>query len=251
MKKKIGFITVLVLLATMISSFVFVFKNYDAILEVNNCKHYVEQYLTCLPTDEAELESIAIVTNKVCSNDDFKTYFLFSEYYKDYIYEIFFYGKISTKERKDMRQEYFNNIVMLRLKTLAVLGDNEEYKNLFLESVYDIENCFNTMYCYKKYWYIDPNYPITHRTDIFNTVVQGYETALANTKDNKMEFLIVSNLHDLYASVKVDESKTEYYSKYENQLINKNPQIIYDLYGLSEEEIQLINGTGKRQSRRE
>ena len=242
MKKKTVFIVGLVFFAIMISFFVFIFKNYDSILTVNNCKQDVEKYLAYLPTDEVELDGIAIVTEKVCSNDDFQKYFFFSEYYKDYIYDIFFYGKISTKERDDMKQAYFNEVIMLRLKTLAVLGENEEYESLFLKSVYDIENCLSTRYCYRKYWYKDPNYSIKERTDIFNIVVQGYETALSNTNDDKMEFLIVSNLYDIYASVKIDESKTEYYRKYKNQLITENPQILYDIYELSEDEIQLMNG---------
>ncbi len=237
MKKKTGIIVGLVLFAIMISFIVFIFKNYDSILTLNNCKQDVEQYLTYLPTDEIVLEGILIETENICYNDDFQTYFFFSEYYKDYVYDIFFYGKISTKERKDMKQEYFNNIIMLRLKALAVLGKSEEYEKLFLESVYDMENCFSTRYCYRGYWYEDPNYSFEQRPDIFNIVVQGYETALSNTNDDKMELLIVSNLQDLYAR---DESKTEYYRKYKNQLISENPQILYDLYELSEDEIQLI-----------
>ena len=142
-----------------------------------------------------------------------------------------------AEDIKKRWQEYFNNIIMLRLKALAVLGKSEEYEKLFLESVYDLENCFSTRYCYNGYWYDDPNYSFEQRPDIFNIVVQGYETALSNTNDDKMEFLIVSNLNLLYAR---DESKAEYYRKYENRLISENPQILYDLYELSEEEIQLF-----------
>ena len=239
MKKKAVLIIGLVLLVIISSFIVFIFKNYDSIVTLNNCKQDVEKYLTYFPTDEVTLEGILIETENVCYNDDFQKYF-FSEYYKDYVYDIFFYGKISTKEREDMKQEYFNNIIMLRLKALAVLGKSKEYEKLFLKSVYDLEICSSTRFCYNDYWYDDPNYSFEQRPDIFNIVVQGYETALSNTDDDKTEFLIVSNLSALYYGK--DESKAEYYRKYENRLKSENPQILYDLYELSDEEIQLLEG---------
>ena len=234
MKKKSIFIVGFVLIAIMISFLVSFIKNFDSILAINNCKDYVEQYLTCLPGDEEKLKDIEIITDKVCCNDDFETCFLFSDYYKDYLYEIIFYGKFSNEERKEIKQGYFNDIVMLRLKTLAVLGEDVEYENLFLKFVDDIENCFNTRFRYKKYWYVDANYQIEHETDIFNIVTQGYEIALENTTDIGMKYLILTNLIDLYSSVGGNEDNVALYKEQQRQLINQNYDVLknelYEMY---------------------
>lgn len=210
----------------IITCFGWYIKNQDFILKNNECKLYVEKYISCLPMDIELLDSIDQITYEVIDCNIFEKGFFFSEYNKDFICDVILYGNFSTEGRKELKQDYFYQIVMLRLKTLAVLGKEDEYKNLFSEYVYEFENSFSTRFRYKKYWYEDTNFPIKDSADIFNVVVQGFESALENSKNNKTRYIILVELIDLYSSVEGHEDKVAIYKEKQQQLINQNPDVL-------------------------
>jgi len=138
-QKKNAIVVVAYILAT-ISVFALMFVDFGAdkqkpteeeIQLVDKCYGYTTKYLTNLPTDEATLQDIEAITAKVTENDVFVKSFDKSEFYKNSP------GGLlrGVEVLKDMNSKRaYADIVALRLKTLIVLKDYDNYNKLFIDN---------------------------------------------------------------------------------------------------------------------
>ena len=144
----------------------------------NKCASYTEKYLYQLPTNKDLLKEIDKSTEEFLNQDTFhKNYFL-SKFQLDYIPDsLFFTGDVGF-DKTDLKQEGFVEVVILRLRVLAILGKNEEYSRLFSKYCDDIANCFFTSSKYIEYWNSDKNYPIKPGEDLLELIVTEYKNII-------------------------------------------------------------------------
>ena len=90
---------------------------------------------------------------------------------------LFFTGDVAF-DKTDLKQEDFIEVVILRLRVLAVQGKYKEYQKLFSEYCDDIAACFSTGCRYIEYWKNDNNHPIKPGDEIFTLIISEYHKVI-------------------------------------------------------------------------
>lgn len=160
----------------------------------NKCASYVEKYLYQLPTDENTLDDIDKKTEEFLEKDTFHKNYMFSKFQFDYIPEsLFFEGDVGV-DKTDMKQEAFIEVVILRLRILAIQGRYEEYKKLFFEYCDDIAMGFFTGCKYIEYWQRDENYPIEPNDEVFSLIITEYKKIISACTDDVDRYYMLYEL---------------------------------------------------------
>ena len=200
----------------------------------NQCFTYVEEYLEQLPKDEAVLSEIDVTTQTFLEENVIEKPIFFTEFFKSYVYEKIFYEGPLDSDADSIKRKYLNEVVMLRLKVLAVKGEEPEYNKLFHEYIDDIEDCFYTSLTYKNYWYSEVAYPIEFSNSIYNIVILAYEKEIEACDDLKLKYLLLNDLAEFYAHFDNCEKEEEMCRKQISEIIKTNKEELRDILTLTQ-----------------
>ncbi len=163
----------------------------------NKCASYVEKYLYELPNDKDLLKEIDKATEEFLTKKTFEKNYFLSKFQLDYIPDsLFFTGDVGF-DKTDLKQEGFVEVVILRLRVLAVLGEYEKYNALFTGYCDDIANCFFTSCRYIEYWQNDNNYPIKPGEDLFKLIVTEYKNIIETCSTDIDRYYILQELQSV------------------------------------------------------
>lgn len=201
-KKKIFLISICVLLVLAVG---FVIIKLPEIKMNNLAYEYVETYLPNLPSDEATLQELESLTDKLINENVYKKSSFLSKYQVRFILESLLMGGGDTKEK------CFHEIVCLRLKVLAVLGKEEEYKDLFNTYIYDITDGYLSSYMYQGAWDTEENYPLEYNNDIYKIVIGNYEEATEKCENISTKYTLLNQMCYFYQGFEETKDKEELY----------------------------------------
>lgn len=203
-KKKIVLISICVVVVLLLS---FILIKLPEIKMNNLAYEYVEIYLPNLPSDEATLKEIESLTDKLINDNVYKKSSFLSKYQLRFILESLLMGG------GDVKEKCFHEIVCLRLKVLAVLGKEEEYKELFNTYIYDITDGYLSSYMYQGSWDTEENYPLKYNNDIYKIVIGNYEEATANCENASTKYTLLNQMRYFYQGFEETKDKEEYYTE--------------------------------------
>ena len=163
-----------IVLCVMFSSFLY----FPGLILNYKCASYTEKYLYQLPTDKDLLKKLDQTTAEFFNLDTFHKNYIFSKFQLDYIPDLLFFTGDVGVDKTDLKQEGFVEVVILRLRDLAIQGEYQEYKNLFTEYCDDIAACFFTGCRYIEYWQSDNNYQINPGDDLFELIITEYKNVI-------------------------------------------------------------------------
>ncbi len=201
-KKKIVLTSFCVLVALLLG---FILIKIPDIKMNNLAYEYVQEYLHNLPSDEVKLQELEELTDELINENVYKNSSFLSKYQIRVILEDILMGGGDTKEK------CFHEIVCLRLKVLAVLGKEEEYKELFDTYIYDITDGYLSSYMYQGSWDTEENYPLEYNNDIYKIVIGNYEEATANCENASTKYTLLNQMRYFYQGFEETKDKEEFY----------------------------------------
>ena len=177
-------------------------------IKMNNLAYeYVEIYLPNLPSDQATIQEIEELTDKLINENVYKKSSFLSKYQLRFILEKLLAGG------GDPKQSCFHEIVCLRLKVLAVLGKEAEYKELFDTYIYDITDGYLSSYMYQGSWDTEENYPLEYNNDIYKIVIGNYEEATANCENTSTKYTLLNQMRYFYQGFEETKDKEVFYTE--------------------------------------
>lgn len=183
----------IVVLCVMFSSFLYV----PGLILNYKCASYTEKYIYQLPTDEELLEKIEQTTAEFLNRDTFHKNYLFSKFQFEYIPDSLFFTSDVGVDKTDLKQEGFVEVIILRLRVLAIQGKYQEYKSLFTEYCDDIADCFFTGCRYIEYWQSDNNYPIKPGDDLFELIITEYKNVIDTCSTDIDRYYMLRDLQSI------------------------------------------------------
>ena len=136
--KKIIIVLVSIILIFSVFIISYYLINKSSIDTNNHCVLYVRNFLCSVPKSEILLNDIEEKTSDFLNSETYENGFYLSDFHKNYIKDIVLYG-IEKSNRNLTKQQYFNEVIMLRMRVLAIQGNIEDHNKLFEKYIYDIE----------------------------------------------------------------------------------------------------------------
>lgn len=191
----------------------------------NHCVLYVRNFLYTSPKSEALLEEIEQKTSDFLSENSYNKGFYLSDFHKKYIKDATLYG--TDKESRGLiKQQYFNEVIMLRMKILAIKGNVVEHNELFDKYIIDIENNINTRGQYIHAYLYDENYSLEYNDDVFVLIEDAYVTTYQKCEDMKLKFILLNEIIEFYKNFDECIEKQDFYRSELNKLIQSNKDVL-------------------------
>ena len=176
----------------------------------NKCASYVEKYLYELPNDKDLLKEIDKSTGEFLTKNTFEKNYFLSKFQLNYIPDsIFFTGDVGF-DKTDLKQEGFIEVIILRLRVLAVQGKYQEYKSLFTQYCDDIADCFFTGCRYVEYWQSDNNYPIKPGNELFELIITEYKNVISTCSTDIDRYHMLRDLQSICLPYKYYEDEVDW-----------------------------------------
>ncbi len=194
----------------------------------NKCATYVEKYLYQLPKDQSLLEEIDKTTEQFLLEDTFNKNYFFSRFQINFVRETFSFEETEGFEKTDLKQKFFLEVVILRLRVLAINGENQEYLHLFKQYCDDISACAYTRSQYIDYWKNDENYPLKPDSELYTLIFSAYADVVelcSNDMDRYHMLLALSNVYMLYGEHY--KQQIEWCQNEIQEIIKKNERDIF------------------------
>ena len=111
--------------------------------ELERCYDYTEKYFSSAITDDdAELKKIISDIETVIEKDYYCSHFYGSEFAERLENDPSFLKNDGSDSRNFLIAEYYREIIIVELKALLMLGEYDEFKNVFIENYYLVSASF-------------------------------------------------------------------------------------------------------------
>lgn len=224
--KKIFFIAILVVLFVLLVICGYYLINKTAIKCNNKTAFYVEEFLEETPTSKTVLNEIDKTTQEFLDIDAFNTGFYFSKFHKQYIADVV---GLDNNDRNRIKNQYFNEVIMLRLKVLAYQEDIEIYNKLFDTYIYDIEDNLYTNVRLVSLFISDEKHPILYESELFELVEKSFVRAYDNCDNITMKFYLLNEMIQFYSHFEECFSEETFYRELMAELVNNNKVLLQEI----------------------
>lgn len=180
MKKRKKVLWCVLAVAFLLCSIILFFGN-----STNKCYKYTKEYLGNMPDDELMINAINESTKKFLNEKTFDNYVFFSKYLKRFFVDKFIYHLDDRMGDEAIITSYYNEIVVLQLKTYLINGEEQNYKELFYKTFDSLDTCW----LYTNYLtdlVKDKNYPIVFG-DIQYQIIENTYNSLLDNEDNELK----------------------------------------------------------------
>lgn len=219
--KKVLIITIIVSFSVLVITIGYYLFNKTEIDNNNITAFYVQEFLEETPESETLLREIDKTTQEFLDIDAYKKGFYFSKFHKRYIKDTLGLGYDSA-ENDGVKKQYFNEVIMLRLKVLAYQGDIEEYNKLFDTYIYDIENNLYTNVRLASLFISDEKHPVSYDSELFEIIETSFISSYNDCKEVTTKFYLLNEIVEFYSHFDECFTKKEFYRKELVELIKNN-----------------------------
>ena len=167
----------------------------------NKCYEYTKEYLGIMPDDKAVLDEIDKSTKEFVNKNNFDNSVLFSKYLKRFFEDKFIYHLDDIMGDEAIITSYYNEIIVLRLKTYLIKGEEQNFKELFYKTFDSLDTCC----LYPNYLtdlVKDKNHPVVFGDTQYQIIEKTYNSLLDNAKNELQKYFI-------------NESKLRFYSAFD------------------------------------
>lgn len=195
--------------------------NKSSINTNNHCVLYVRNFLHSSPKSEILLNEIEEKTSEFLNNKTYEKGFYLSNFHKNYLKDIVLYGA-EKSNRNLIKQQYFYEVIMLRMRVLAIQGNIEDHNKLFKKYIYDIEENINTRGQYLDAYLYDTNNLLEYNDELFILLEESYITAYQECENIKLKFILLNEIIEFYKDFDECSEQQVFYQNELNQLIKDN-----------------------------
>ena len=198
-------------------------------IETNNyVAFYVQEFLENTPKSDTVLTEVNITTAEFLENDAYEKGFLFSKFHKKYIVDAFSVVNNNSIEKDMIKNQYFYEVILLRLKILAYQENVEEYNELFDTYIYDIENNSYTNVRLVSLFINDEKHPVLYNSELFEIIESSFIGAYDGCKDVTTKFYLLNEIVQFYSSFDECTSEKDLYRKELVELIKNNKSLLQE-----------------------
>ncbi len=227
-KAKKVLIVVFVIIAIVLSIITGLYLINKSEIELNNrVAFYVQEFLKNTPKSDTVLTEVDNATAEFLAVDAYDNGFYFSKFHKKYITDAFWLDN-NSNEKHLIKNQYFNEVIMLRLKVLAYQGNAEAYHKLFDTYIYDIESNLYTNVRFVSLFINDEKHPVSYNSELFEIIETSFVGAYDNCNDVTTKFYLLNEIVQFYGNFKECSNKEELYRKELVELINNNKAVLQD-----------------------
>ncbi len=201
MKKK-NKIYLWVSVVTVLCCFIAVFFNNS----INECYKYTKEYLGCMPDNKLFIAGIEKSTDKYVDKKRFDDAVFFSKYLKRFLLDKFIFHLDDRMGDESIIESYHNEVVVLRLKTFLINGEERKFTELYCESFYSLDTCW----IYPRFLtdlLKDKNYPVAFDDSQYQIIENTYKHMLVNTDDKLQKYFINESKIKFYSAFKETENE--------------------------------------------
>ncbi len=187
---------------TVLCCFIVVFFNNS----INECYKYTKEYLGCMPDDKLIIAEIEKSTDKYVDKKGFDDAVFFSKYLKRFLVDKFIFHLDDRMGDESIIESYHNEVVVLRLKTFLINGEERKYTKLFCESFYSLDTCW----LYPGFLtdlVKDKNHPVVFGDSQYQIIENTYKYLLDNTDDDLQKYFINESQINFYSAFEKTEKE--------------------------------------------
>lgn len=196
-------------------------------IELNNrVAFYVQEFLETTPKSDTVLTEVNTTTAEFLDVDAYDKGFCFSKFHEKYIDDTLGIENNISNKKDIIKNQYFNEVILLRLKILAYQGNIEEYNELFDTYIYDIENNLYTNVRLVSLFVNDEKHPVSYNSELFEIIETSFVGVYNKCNDVTTKFYLLNEIIQFYSNFEECSNEEELYRKELVELVKNNKGLL-------------------------